>query len=161
MICPSCRSELTETQLAHGVFWSCDRCGGRALTIELLRRTFSPEAINSLWLRIMENEGTPGRPCPLCARPLLTISLSGATAESRAIDACKSCHLVWFDRGEVENLPPRAPEQSQTAEAALSPAQKQALAIVNTQLLAEENRIHDEAEVWKHIGRFFDYSVPG
>jgi hypothetical protein len=40
--------------MEYGVFWACARWGGHALSIELLRRTFTNESINPFWLRAIE-----------------------------------------------------------------------------------------------------------
>jgi Zn-finger nucleic acid-binding protein len=153
MLCPGCRSQLAETRLAFGRFWRCETCGGRAITVELLRRTFTVQSINPLWLHAIASEGQMGRPCPQCARPMLTVSFSDA--QSMQIDVCKLCHLVWFDRGEVENLTPRI-----KPEAAPIPAdQRQAVAIAKVTAMAEEARAQDYGKVWKHIGRILDWSV--
>jgi len=45
-----CNVPLTEVRTAHGVFWVCKNCGGHALAVELLHRTFTAESINRLWL---------------------------------------------------------------------------------------------------------------
>src|SRR5258708_1541891 len=55
--CPRCAIPLKENKMAHGIFWGCGNCGGRAVTVELLRRTFTPESINPLWLHAMRGEG--------------------------------------------------------------------------------------------------------
>ena len=39
--CPVCRTPLEQMRLEHGVFWACAQCGGRALSVKLLRRTFA------------------------------------------------------------------------------------------------------------------------
>ncbi|PYL06167.1 MAG: hypothetical protein DME33_14460, partial [Verrucomicrobia bacterium] len=50
LICPRCKVPLKEVRTSDGVFWACDNCGGRAVTVELLRNRFTPESINPLWL---------------------------------------------------------------------------------------------------------------
>jgi Zn-finger nucleic acid-binding protein len=47
-LCPRCKVRLKEVQTSDGVFYACDVCGGRAVTIELLRKRFTPESINPL-----------------------------------------------------------------------------------------------------------------
>ena len=53
LICPRCKLPLEEARTSGGVFWACNVCGGRAVTIELLRNRFTPESINPLWLHAM------------------------------------------------------------------------------------------------------------
>jgi len=56
--CPRCNVPLKEVRTSGGVFYGCDVCGGRAVTIELLRKRFTPESINLLWVYAMRGEGT-------------------------------------------------------------------------------------------------------
>ena len=104
----------------------------------------------------MENAGQPDRPCPQCAQPMLTVTFTNS--EPPPIDICKHCHLVWFDRGEVETLQPRpsVPEPPK-----LSPEQTLALLKVNADATDEEGRVRRHAEAWGEIGRFFGTPVPG
>lgn len=59
-ICPSCRLPLGELRMEHGAFWACQHCGGRALSVELLRHTFTSESINPFWLRVLQVRAGPG-----------------------------------------------------------------------------------------------------
>ena len=95
--------------MSHGIFWGCGNCGGRAVTVELLRRTFTPESINPLWLHAIRNQGQSSVACPICHRQMIQVALAdGATVN---VDVCRSCHFVWFDAHEVESLTPKAASQ--------------------------------------------------
>src|SRR5436305_12049473 len=74
--CPRCNLSLKEVRMSHGVFWTCDKCGGRAVGLELLRRTFTPESINPLWRHTISGEGKVGPRCPSCRRPMIDVALS-------------------------------------------------------------------------------------
>jgi len=76
LLCPRCNLPLKEVLMSHGVFWTCDKCAGRAVTVELLRRTFTPESINPLWLHAIGGEGRSGRLCPSCRKPMIEVALS-------------------------------------------------------------------------------------
>jgi Zn-finger nucleic acid-binding protein len=104
--CPSCATPLEQMRLEHGVFWACARCGGRALSVELLRRTFAKEAINPLWLRVLSGAGRVGRNCPCCHHPMLEVDLT-EKPETPMVDFCRLCHFVWFDASEIGELQPR------------------------------------------------------
>ena len=43
LLCPRCKVPLNDVRTSDGVFYRCDVCGGRAVTIELLRKRFTPE----------------------------------------------------------------------------------------------------------------------
>ena len=61
LLCPACRIPLTEIRTGNGIIWRCEKCDGRAVGLQLLRRTFTPESINPLWLHAIHNEGSaPG-----------------------------------------------------------------------------------------------------
>jgi membrane associated rhomboid family serine protease/Zn-finger nucleic acid-binding protein len=158
-ICPACQLPLKETRTSHGFFWSCENCGGRAVTIELLRRTFTPECINPLWLHVIRGEGTRGRPCPECRQPMLAVPLSDDAGV--AVDLCKHCHFVWFDAGEVDTLKPRP---LPPAEPELPQEARELLAMEKVRQLAEEARGSDfdsapPDEQWKTIAGFFGCPV--
>src|SRR5256885_2128289 len=110
LLCPSCNLPLTKVQTGDRILWACSNCGGRAVTVELLRRTFTPESIDPLWTHAIRHEGTSGRPCPSCRKPMIDVPLSDAAKIE--VDVCLHCHFVWFDRGESESLVPVPPPPS-------------------------------------------------
>ena len=158
-VCPSCQLPLTEVRTSNGIFWSCEKCGGRAIGVELLRRTFTPESINPLWLHALRGEGQTGRNCPACRNPMTEVKLSD-DAEIK-VDVCRLCHFVWFDATEVENLVPRSvpppkPELPQKA--------REAIALAKVQELAEQARGTDfdsspPDEWWKEIAAFLGMPI--
>lgn len=105
--CQVCGTPLDQMQLEHGVFWPCPQCSGRALSVELLLRTFARKAINSLWLRVLNGASPPGRNCPCCGHAMLEVDLT-EKPETPAVEVCRLCHFVWFDAREIGELPPRA-----------------------------------------------------
>ena len=101
--CPKCDLPLTTVRTGKGVSWICAGCNGRAITLELLRRTFETDAINALWRHTVEaNNATGQRNCPSCHRKMLVVPLTDTN--SALIDICKACHFVWFDDHEIDNL---------------------------------------------------------
>lgn len=158
-VCPSCQQPLTEVRTSNGIFWSCEKCGGRAVGVELLRRTFTSESINPLWFHALRGEGQTGRNCPACRNPMTEVKLSG-DAEIK-VDVCRLCHFVWFDATEVENLVPRSvsppkPELPQKA--------REAIALAKVEQLAEQARGTDfdsspPDESWKTIAGFLGMPV--
>ena len=101
-VCPRCAIPLAQNKMQFGVFWSCDKCGGRAVTVELLRRTFTPESINPLWLHAIRGEGVSSFACPSCRRQMIQVALADDTPIN--VDVCKLCHFIWFDAHEVDSL---------------------------------------------------------
>jgi len=159
LTCPRCCLPLKQVQMSHGIFWGCGNCGGRAITIELLRRTFTPDSINPLWLHTLRHEGQNGAPCPSCQSSMLEVALSDRTKIN--VDVCRRCHFVWFDGREVDTLVPR------TIPAAPTPLPQNAreiLAIEKVKQLAEQARGSDfdsapPDEFWKQIAACFGMPV--
>ena len=157
-ICPACRLPLGEVRMPHGVFWACSRCGGRALSVELLRRTFTGDSINFFWSRVIAQLGAPGRDCPCCGRSMTEVALAN-TLDSARIDVCQLCHFVWFDADEISVLAPRNPN------ARPSPEARQATALLEIERLARaaEGRDLDGALLdawWKKVVRVLGYWIP-
>lgn len=159
LLCPRCNVPLEEVRTSHGVFWACENCAGRALTVELLRRTFTPESINPLWLHAISGEGKSGRLCPSCRNPMLEVALSGSAQVD--VDVCQHCHFVWFDAHEMDTL---APRQSPVSVSELPQKAREFIAIEKIKQIAEEARGTDfdsapPDEAWKQIAGFFGLPV--
>src|SRR5438094_1609582 len=131
----------------------------RALTVELLRRTFRPESINPLWLHAISGKGKSERLCPSCRNPMLEVALSGSAQV--AVDVCQHCHFVWFDAHEMDTL---APRQSPVSVSELPQKARELIAIEKVKQIAEEARGTDfdsapPDEAWKQIAGFFGLPV--
>ena len=157
--CPVCNLLLKEVRTPVGIFWSCDHCVGRAVSVDLLRRVFTPESINPLWLRTINGQGKTGLPCPICRISMLEVQLSDAAPVK--VDVCRHCHFVWFDAGETENLVPRpvAPKSLQLPQKA-----RETIAMFEVEHLAERGRTNalDPAlpdTWWTEIARIFGMPI--
>ncbi len=146
--------------MAHGIFWACPECGGRALSVELLRRTFTNESINPFWRRVIGDPTIGHRACPCCGRRMLEVALADES-NSPQVDVCRLCHFVWFDANEMAGLTPRplpvAPPQ-------LPAEARQAIALVEVQRMAEQAAGSDldsapPDEWWKQFAAFFGVPV--
>ena len=146
--------------MEDGTFWACARCGGRALSVELLRHTFTNESINPFWRRVISDLGAAGRACPYCGRAMLEVALAD-TPDSPKVDVCRLCHLVWFDANELLGLdqrplpvtPPPLPAEA-----------RQAIAILEVKHMAQEAEGTDfdsapPDEWWKQVAAFFGVPV--
>ena len=155
LVCPACRIPLTEMRTAIGVIWRCEKCDGRAVGLRLLRRTFTPESINPLWLHAIHNEGSIARPCASCGNAMIEVALDSSSGIR--VEVCRLCEFVWFDAGETQPLqvraarkplPPRLPQEVRET-IALAPVQ---------QLAAQAHRSDFDSappeEWWKSIAAF-------
>ena len=143
-----------------GIIWRCEKCDGRAVGLQLLRRTFTPESINPLWLHAIHNEGTATRPCPSCSNAMIEVALDSSSGIK--VEVCKICEFVWFDTGETQSLqvrpPPKPPPPPLPQEA------REAIALAKVQQLAEQARGPDfdsapPDEWWKSIAAFLGLPV--
>ena len=160
-LCPRCNVALKEVRTSGGVLYGCDVCGGRAVTIELLRKRFTPQSINPLWLHAMRGEGAVGLPCPSCRQPM--IGVASPNREEINVDVCQHCHFVWFDAHEVDTLVPRQPEPAPIA-AELPQQAREMLALAEVERLSKqaEGSDFDSAapeESWKQIAAFIGMPV--
>jgi len=158
-LCPRCKVPLKEVRTSGGVFYGCDVCGGRAVTIELLRKRFTPKSINPLWLHAMRGAGRAGLPCPSCLQPMIGVALSDQAEIN--VDVCQHCHFIWFDAHEVDTLVPHqpdpvAPELPQKAREMLAMAEVERLS-----KQAEGPDLDSAApeESWKQIAAFLGMPV--
>ena len=158
-LCPRCKAPLKEVRTSGGVFYGCDVCGGRAVTIELLRKRFTPESINPLWAHATRGEGSVSLPCPSCQQPMIGVALSDQAEID--VDVCGHCHFIWFDAHEVDALIPGQPEPVASE---LPQKAREMLAIAEVERLSKqaEGSDFDSAapdESWKQIAAFLGMPV--
>jgi len=102
LTCPRCDRALGGLQRAA---WECDRCGGRAVMFPFLRDRLSAPRLRPLQRAFVGASLTSPLRCPSCRHDMLGAEMNGV-----AIDVCRRCQLVWFDRGEApepDRSPPR------------------------------------------------------
>ncbi len=104
MLCPNCQRPLLRVENKLGTYWACPKCRGRAVSVPLLRRALKREYVNRLWGETRDGQGTAGRACPACERPMLEVTVSAAD-DPLKLDVCKTCEFVWFDPTEYEASP--------------------------------------------------------
>jgi membrane associated rhomboid family serine protease/Zn-finger nucleic acid-binding protein len=160
-LCPRCKVPLKEVRTSGGVLYACDLCGGRAVTIELLRKRFTPESINPLWQHAMRGEGRIGLPCPSCQQSMIGVTLSDKAEIN--VDVCKHCHFIWFDAHEVDTLIPRQPTPAPVAPE-LPQKAREMLAMAEVERLSKQAEGSDldsapPEETWKQIAAFLGMPV--
>lgn len=142
--CPNCGSTLTRTQVKTGFFWSCDRCGGRAVSVALLRQTIGDKNVSVIWSCAINCADKEGRSCPICSRGMAeeSVNLAGHLLK---LGVCTRCEFTWFDTAEYESIqPPRKPKDPcEVSEKDLPQAAREALALYKVQQIAERARAED------------------
>lgn len=148
MLCPSGRTRMERRRVPEGQFWYCAHCDGRAVGMGVLRQTKAREAVNALWQAFQQTDHRSLRACPSCGSYMRVFT---AGEPSQTLDACRACHLVWFDPKELEALP----AAQARPEAGLSREARELLALNEVDRIAQESK----AAAWRN--RTPPDSVPG
>ena len=100
--CPACAGAL-ELRPAAVPIWSCEQCHGTLLGLRRASLHARAEHALEIWNRSALAPASTTRRCPACAAPFRVWShvLNGRPTE---LDACRSCQLLWFDAGELDEL---------------------------------------------------------
>lgn len=153
--CPACSAALRTIRQREGIYFYCDECRGRAVTVPQVRRVAGDRFAMQLLRKINRAAQPTDRPCPFCGgkmrqfqndQPLLTL------------DTCRPCNLVWFDASEFEALPERAIESTD----ALILRGREALAVEQARQIANRSQtLEDELpeEKWKWLAAFLGMPV--
>lgn len=129
--CPTCRASLVLTN--HGAFdsWVCPAGHGLAATLSEVYERAQEDEITRLWAlaRHAAGNGQQGRACPMCSRSMVAVvapydadeapeGTDGDTPDAGEVpvDVCVSDQVVWFDAGELDQLPADLPDPEPTAE---------------------------------------------
>ncbi len=144
LICPGCRTFLSQRKTALGLVWVCPACRGRAITLQVVRRAVSQTVVNQLWQRARSDGHLRKRPCPACQRRMAEVPIA-AGRRTEHLDVCTGCHFVWFDRSEFAALP-KAPPKSADQEESLPLEAREALALARLEMVKRRQRAQREAE---------------
>lgn len=156
--CPVCNTSLRTVRQRDGIYFACDCCGGRAVTVPQIRRVAGDHFATGLLHRINIASQTTARPCPFCTSRMkqFEIPQPGLT-----LDACKPCGAVWFDATEFEEVPEGVLESTDNLEL----RGREAMAQHRIEVLQEQNR-RDEMisgappdEDWKWVPAFLGLPV--
>jgi Zn-finger nucleic acid-binding protein len=126
--CPQCHEELKLVAKGQLDFWSCPKGHGLGFTLSEAYGRIQDDEISRIW---HESEtASPGtRTCPMCDRPMLSVTTgvdddeaaegeAGDRSDSRqvSLDVCREDQLIWFDPGELDELPLDIPNPKPSAE---------------------------------------------
>ena len=158
-ICPNCTGILVRGQNQLGMYWGCNSCGGRAASMAVLRKAFSPTIVNLAWRAAQNGEGVTKRLCPTCTHRMAEVPVCIGD-KTWKWDVCKICHFVWFDPREYEAVP-AASQVQQMNEATLPQAARETLALYQVQRIAEQAKDADPSPdaTWKTIPALFGFPV--
>jgi membrane associated rhomboid family serine protease len=114
--CPVCYHQLHTVRHGEGIYFACDHCGGRAVTVPQIRRMAGDRLATQVLRQMRLQPAGPGIPCPFCNRPMQRFPLTDPPLE---LEGCRQCLVIWFDPGELAALPEQPPENPEMAAAKL------------------------------------------
>lgn len=135
--CPICQSKLLSHREGQLDVWMCEQNHGVALTLSEGYETAQEDEMRLLWLLATGKRPDVGHPrpsdraCPGCSMAMVTVDLpydddevdegeegDGPNLGSVEVEVCTMCQFVWFDAGELEQLPADLPDPEPTPEQA-------------------------------------------
>ncbi|KPK42098.1 MAG: hypothetical protein AMK72_14650, partial [Planctomycetes bacterium SM23_25] len=103
--CPTCSKRLYRAFTRDGPVYVCRSCGGRAVSVSVLRKTASADFLRRLRHKSAHSVGERERACPLCARAMAKVDFREKDREV-VLEVCGPCRLIWFDPGEYVTAVP-------------------------------------------------------
>ena len=100
--CPICATPLRTARQREGLFYPCDGCAGRAVTLSHVRHVLGDIVATKLLRLIKLSRRVGERPCPFCGVAMLVVNAEQPPLE---LDACRNCNAVWFDQPTYDSLP--------------------------------------------------------
>jgi Zn-finger nucleic acid-binding protein len=126
--CPICGAELTRTVTGDLATWTCPAGHGAGLTVTEAYHHLQDDEIHRAWDAAKTAPAGPHK-CPICARPMVVVTLSygpdeladGAAGKAaptgqETIDICTEDELIWLAPGELDGLPTDLPNPEPSAE---------------------------------------------
>jgi membrane associated rhomboid family serine protease len=146
--CPTCKEPLVKKQSDFGVFWACERCQNRLVTLATLRRTVEPSYFNGLWRDLRSAGKAEDFLCPLCSKIMNRLSRD-SSPDTLLYRACQVCGVVWMGPRERSALPLQAaPEPTRPPPEApkeeLTPEALKLVALHQVELIAERRKRQDQ-----------------
>lgn len=157
--CPNCKAALRTVRQRGSVYFNCNQCGGRAVTVPQVRRVAGDRFATQLLHQINVASEESLRSCPFCDQTMKQFRV--ASKPTIGLNACKPCSLVWFEAGKFEEVPEGVVETSDELEL----RGREAFAIHQLEEIEEQQRREglvsgDPPDAgWKWIPAFFGLPV--
>lgn len=104
-ICPRCGGKLEVAWMkSRRSCKSCATCGGMAVNVGALKKSFEPESIAQIVQQAKAHEAA-GCMCPNCGSSMSLLKVAVGRRQIE-IDVCGTCQTVWYDKDEFESLVP-------------------------------------------------------
>jgi Zn-finger nucleic acid-binding protein len=121
--CPQCRSELVLGACGRLDAWTCPQGHGIGLTLSEAYERAQEDELSQLWEGARSAElGT--HLCAMCDRGMVSVTigvdadedLNGDPAALHVtLDVCRDDQFIWFDPGELDELPEDVPDPQPSA----------------------------------------------
>jgi membrane associated rhomboid family serine protease len=120
----------------------------------VLRKTVAERLANEIWRLARQDGDSQGAVCAICRKPMAAVLLRTRQGSPKELDVCKSCHFVWFDTRELEQLP--SAESQASRREPLPQEARERIAMMELKLLEEKQRgpefgNTEPDEAWKWI----------
>src|SRR5215510_1342367 len=121
--CPQCRSELELGASGRLDAWTCPQGHGVGVTLSEAHERVQEDELSQLWEGAKVAELGP-HICPMCDRGMASVTigvdpdeLPGDPAGGLRVtlDVCRDDQFIWFDPGELDELPEDLPEPQPSA----------------------------------------------
>ncbi len=137
MRCPQCGSKLQRNDISGVITFRCPGGCGQYLTFAALRALHvESDNVNALWRNAKNGNYIAGVHCPSCNLPMRQLKI-GTGSISFDLDICPVCTALWFDKGELEQIPVKIPAIADE----LPQRAKEIMALHQIETIAEQN--HD------------------
>lgn len=116
-VCPTCAAALALEHDDDLDAWVCPNGHGLGFTVSEAYERIGDDEVKAIWQRARGS--SPGsRACPICSSTMVAVQVApqpGGRA-SLALDVCLADELIWFDTGELDEIPDDGPEPRPSAE---------------------------------------------
>jgi Zn-finger nucleic acid-binding protein len=116
--CPQCRSELQLGASGRLDAWTCPKGHGVGLTLSEAHERAQEDELSQLWEGAKTAE-LGQHICPMCDRGMASVTIGIDADEGPGdptgplqvtLDVCRDDQFIWFDPGELEEMPEDLPE---------------------------------------------------
>jgi Zn-finger nucleic acid-binding protein len=117
------------------------------VNLAVLRNSIDKGIVREFWKAAIFSGNKSPKSCPGCELNLIEFSAKSAVPDINLdinLDICKNCQLVWFDPGELEQLPGKNNTYTSNE---LEDQFEQAVAIAKVKLGAEEREFAKKTEL--------------
>jgi Zn-finger nucleic acid-binding protein len=114
--CPQCGADLKLGASGSLDAWSCPAGHGLGFTVSEAYERLEDGEIHKIWHA--SEQARPGKhACPMCSRPMVNVTVTAGADDSGqvSLDVCREDEFIWFDPGELDELPQHTPTQEPSA----------------------------------------------